>query len=203
MISIFWEKITDLPTLWFYFHYSLVTQGYRTNCAAIFSNCIPLRRFALKSVDCDAPLAVLNGDLFDDDDDDDDKTADGCKVEWENRYNATLSDFAAELALLDSAPCCLTFSSEDASRSWHGRDGQPMPLWTAPSSAAAAVAMMESGACQVSRMFVVRSLPNQAILTLAVMRKSTDLAVSGRIFFSHCNRTTVIAVFFQTSSTTI
>ena len=107
---------------------------------------ISFRRFALNSVDGDVPLAVLNGDLFDDDD----KTAD-CKVGWENRYNATLSDFAAELALLDSVPCCLTFSSEDASRSWHGRDGQPMPLWTAPSSAAAAVAMMESGTFQVRR----------------------------------------------------
>ena len=112
----------------------------------IFINLISFRRFALNSVDGDVPLAVLNGDLFDDDD----KTAD-CKVEWENRYNATLSDFAAELALLDSVPCCLTFSSEDASRSWHGRDGQPMPLWTAPSSAAAAVAMMESGTFQVRR----------------------------------------------------
>ena len=102
-----------------------------------------IRRFALNSVDCDSPLAVLNGDLFDDDDDE--KASADSKVEWENRFNSELSDFAAELALLDSAPCCLTFSSEDASRSWHGRDGQPMPLWTAPSSAAAAVAMMESG----------------------------------------------------------
>ena len=101
---------------------------------------IPLR-FALNSADCDSGLAVLNGDLFEDDGD---KTADG-KAEWENRYNAALSDYAAELSVLDSAPCCLTFSSEDATRSWHGRDGQPMPLWTAPSSAAAAVAMLESG----------------------------------------------------------
>ena len=96
---------------------------------------------------------MLNGDLFDDDDDDG-NTADG-KVEWENRFNATLSDFAAELALLDSVPCCLTFSSEDASRSWHGRDGQPMPLWTAPSSAASAVAMMESGTSRVHQMYVL------------------------------------------------
>ena len=102
-------------------------------------------RFALNSVDCGAPLAVLNGDLFGDDDDDleSSKAAAGCKMEWESRFSATLSDVAAELAYLDSVPCCLTFSAEDAARSWHGRDGQPMPLWTAPSSA---MAMTDSGA---------------------------------------------------------
>ena len=95
---------------------------------------------------------MLNGDLFEDDGA---KTAEG-KAEWESRYNAALSDYAAELSVLDSAPCCLTFSSEDATRSWHGRDGQPMPLWTAPSSAAAAVAMLESGMSRYNRISVAR-----------------------------------------------
>ena len=112
----------------------------------------PPHRFALNSVDFDTPLAVLNGDLFEDDGA---KTAEG-KAEWESRYNAALSDYAAEMSVLDSAPCCLTFSSEDATRSWHGRDGQPMPLWTAPSSAAAAVAMLESGMSRYNRICVAR-----------------------------------------------
>ena len=108
-------------------------------------------RFALNSVDCDAPLAVLNGDLFGDDDID--SKAAGRKAEWESRFGAALSDVAAELAYLESVPCCLTFSAEDAARSWHGRDGQPMPLWTAPSSASA-MAMTDSGSALASTLLL-------------------------------------------------
>ena len=50
---------------------------------------------------------------------------------WEDRYQAEYSAAKAEIAELENLPC-LTYSSEDASRTWHGRDGQPMPLWTPP-----------------------------------------------------------------------
>ncbi len=98
-------------------------------------------RFALKS--------ITNQDVYPDPfldsgvRDDEEAAAAAMKAEWETCRQNELTDLAKELDYLDSLPYCLTFSSEDAARSWHGKDGQPMPLWTAPS--AAAVAMMEAG----------------------------------------------------------
>ncbi len=52
------------------------------------------------------------------------------KSRWESDFQDVRSNFEEELRLLDSQ-FCLTYSYEDMQRSWHGRDGQPMPLWTA------------------------------------------------------------------------
>jgi hypothetical protein len=51
------------------------------------------------------------------------------KLHFEANFQLSLKDLALELEFLDSLPC-LTYASEDAVRSWHGRDGKPMPLWT-------------------------------------------------------------------------
>ena len=56
------------------------------------------------------------------------------KLEWEEAYQKEIALLASELADLekmDPTPF-LTYTREDASRSWHGLDGQPMPLWTPP-----------------------------------------------------------------------
>ncbi len=53
------------------------------------------------------------------------------KRDWEDRYQTELTSAKAEMDELENLPC-LTYSSEDAGRTWHGRDGQPMPLWTPP-----------------------------------------------------------------------
>lgn len=72
-------------------------------------------------------------------DDDDEETA---KMEWEEAYQKELALLASELEDLERMEPQLCYSREDASRSWHGLDGQPMPLWTPPipsiTSAAAA-----------------------------------------------------------------
>lgn len=54
------------------------------------------------------------------------------KVEWEENYQRELAELAAELDKLERLQPSLTYTREDASRTWHGRDGQPMALWTPP-----------------------------------------------------------------------
>ena len=54
------------------------------------------------------------------------------KFEWEEAYQAEIALLASELENLRKMEPQLTYSREDASRSWHGLDGQPMPLWTPP-----------------------------------------------------------------------
>ncbi len=72
------------------------------------------------------PVDVLSqADLFDDDTE---------KYHWESSFQETLASLTAELEQLAQMPA-LTYSYEDMLRSWHGRDGQPMPLWTALSAA--------------------------------------------------------------------
>jgi len=53
------------------------------------------------------------------------------KRDWEERYQMELAAAQEEMDELERMPL-LTYSSEDANRTWHGRDGQPMPLWTPP-----------------------------------------------------------------------
>ena len=53
------------------------------------------------------------------------------KRDWEERYQMELAAAQDEMDELERMPL-LTYSSEDANRTWHGRDGQPMPLWTPP-----------------------------------------------------------------------
>ena len=52
------------------------------------------------------------------------------KLEWEEAFQKELAILASELEDLERMEPPLTYSREDASRSWHGLDGQPMPLWT-------------------------------------------------------------------------
>ena len=56
------------------------------------------------------------------------------KTEWEEAYQKEIALLASELEDLekmDPTPF-LTYTREDSSRSWHGLDGAPMPLWTPP-----------------------------------------------------------------------
>lgn len=53
-------------------------------------------------------------------------------MEWEEAYQSELALLASELDDLERIEPQLTYCREDASRSWHGLDGQPMPLWTPP-----------------------------------------------------------------------
>ena len=56
------------------------------------------------------------------------------KIEWEEAYQKEIALLASELEDLekmDPTPF-LTYTREDSSRSWHGLDGAPMPLWTPP-----------------------------------------------------------------------
>ena len=55
------------------------------------------------------------------------------KLEWEEAFQKELAILASELEDLERMEPPLTYSREDASRSWHsGLDGQPMALWTPP-----------------------------------------------------------------------
>ena len=54
------------------------------------------------------------------------------KLDWEEAYQKELAFIANELEELDKMEPQLTYSREDSSRSWHGLDGQPMPLWMPP-----------------------------------------------------------------------
>ena len=59
------------------------------------------------------------------------------KLHYETHFQEVLKELSLELELLNAMPC-LTYSYEDSNRSWHGNDGQPMPLWTPITSATAA-----------------------------------------------------------------
>ena len=54
------------------------------------------------------------------------------KLEWEEAFQKELALLASELEAMDRLEPPLTYSRDDASRSWHGLDGQPMALWTPP-----------------------------------------------------------------------
>jgi E1A-binding protein p400 len=57
------------------------------------------------------------------------------KLHWELQYQSQLAELESEKAHLDSLPL-IVYSTEDggraSSKSWHGRDGQPMGIWTPP-----------------------------------------------------------------------
>lgn len=62
----------------------------------------------------------------------DDMDIEAAKLEWEESYQKELALLASELEDLERMEPQLCYSREDATRSWHGLDGQPMPLWTPP-----------------------------------------------------------------------
>ena len=75
--------------------------------------------------------ALHKGLLFSYEDSEDIEAA---KLEWEVAYQKEIALLASEiedLEKMDPTPI-LTYTREDSSRSWHGLDGAPMPLWTPP-----------------------------------------------------------------------
>eukprot|EP00096_Caligus_rogercresseyi_P010482 TRINITY_DN3834_c0_g1_i1.p1 TRINITY_DN3834_c0_g1~~TRINITY_DN3834_c0_g1_i1.p1 ORF type:complete len:1366 (-),score=440.93 TRINITY_DN3834_c0_g1_i1:987-5051(-) len=57
------------------------------------------------------------------------------RSDWERVQSQKLREFEEEVKRLECMSL-LTFSVEDAKRSWYGSTGQPMPLWPAPSPSA-------------------------------------------------------------------
>ena len=77
-------------------------------------------------------FALQKGLLFSSYEDSED--IESAKLEWEVAYQKEIALLASEiedLEKMDPTPI-LTYTREDSSRSWHGLDGAPMPLWTPP-----------------------------------------------------------------------
>ena len=57
------------------------------------------------------------------------------KLQWELQFQSQLAELDVERGQMESLPLIM-YSAEDggrsASKNWHGRDGQPMMLWTPP-----------------------------------------------------------------------
>ncbi len=64
----------------------------------------------------------------------------GDKLRWERTLADAYLEMREDLRRLHEGRPCLTYAYEDMQRSWHGRDGQPMPLWTAMAAMAPAAA---------------------------------------------------------------
>ncbi len=93
------------------------------------SNCFLSCRYGVTQLD-DFPLTPV--DLLSHTEDA--LVLDIVKRRWESSFQRALSELGEALRKLEDSPC-LTYPYEDMQRSWHGRDGRPMPLWTAGMSA--------------------------------------------------------------------
>ncbi len=100
------------------------------------------------------------------------------KLRWETAFQEALASLQRALRRLDDEPC-LTYSYDDMQRSWHGRDGQPMPLWTAgvsSSTAAAAQQQQEEMAVDAHAEFLyARELMDESRLPPVHVKKEQQL----------------------------
>ena len=97
------------------------------------------------------------------------------KREWETRYQSELSAAKEEMDQLDLMPC-LTYSSEDASRTWHGHDGQPMPLWTPPTPSMTGETDLDH---HLSFLYKTRLMEESELPPIYVKKETTPPPLSG------------------------